>query len=64
MEALDEAEAALEAEESKVLRAQVEVSQIRQEIEKRLAEKEVSKSADHLKSKYQHNLEMFRTKTE
>ncbi|MCP9266367.1 Myosin-4 [Dirofilaria immitis] len=32
--ALDEAEAALEAEESKVLRAQVEVSQIRAEIEK------------------------------
>jgi myosin heavy chain 6/7 len=38
--ALDEAEAALEAEESKVLRAQVEVSQIRAEIEKRIQEKE------------------------
>ncbi|WKX94490.1 hypothetical protein Q1695_011624 [Nippostrongylus brasiliensis] len=38
--ALDEAEAALEAEESKVLRAQVEVSQIRSEIEKRIQEKE------------------------
>lgn len=37
---MDEAEAALEAEESKVLRAQVEVSQIRQEIEKRIHEKE------------------------
>ena len=41
LQALDEAEAALEGEESKVLRAQVEVSQIRQEIEKRIAEKEV-----------------------
>ncbi|VDN44867.1 unnamed protein product [Gongylonema pulchrum] len=38
--ALDEAEGALEAEESKVLRAQVEVSQIRSEIEKRIHEKE------------------------
>ncbi|KAK0402451.1 hypothetical protein QR680_016341 [Steinernema hermaphroditum] len=38
--ALDEAEAALEAEESKVLRSQVEVSQIRAEIEKRIQEKE------------------------
>ncbi|CAJ0928963.1 unnamed protein product, partial [Mesorhabditis belari] len=38
--AVDEAEAALEAEESKVLRAQVEVSQIRAEIEKRLTEKD------------------------
>jgi chromosome segregation ATPase len=39
-QALDEAEAALEAEESKVLRAQVEVSQIRSEVEKRIVEKE------------------------
>ncbi|CAJ0579471.1 unnamed protein product, partial [Mesorhabditis spiculigera] len=38
--AVDEAEAALEAEESKVLRAQVEVSQIRAEIERRLHEKD------------------------
>lgn len=37
---MDEAESALEAEESKVLRAQVEVSQIRSEIEKRIQEKE------------------------
>ncbi|PIO71814.1 myosin head [Teladorsagia circumcincta] len=37
---LDEAEAALEAEESKSLRCQIEVSQIRAEIEKRIAEKE------------------------
>lgn len=39
-QALDDAEAALEAEESKVLRAQVEISQIRSEIEKRISEKE------------------------
>ncbi|CAI5455740.1 unnamed protein product [Caenorhabditis angaria] len=37
---LDEAEAALESEESKALRCQIEVSQIRAEIEKRIAEKE------------------------
>lgn len=37
---MDDAEAALEAEESKVMRAQVEISQIRSEIEKRLQEKE------------------------
>uniref|UniRef100_A0AAF5I0Q2 Myosin motor domain-containing protein n=1 Tax=Strongyloides stercoralis TaxID=6248 RepID=A0AAF5I0Q2_STRER len=38
--ALEDAEAALEAEESKVMRAQIEVTQIRSEIEKRLNEKE------------------------
>ncbi|CAJ0577053.1 unnamed protein product, partial [Mesorhabditis spiculigera] len=39
-QALDEAETALEAEENKVIRAQVELSQVRNEIEKRLQEKE------------------------
>lgn len=39
-QALDDAEAALEAEENKVLRAQIEISQVRSEIGKRLAEKE------------------------
>ncbi|KHJ97615.1 myosin head [Oesophagostomum dentatum] len=38
--ALDEAEAALEAEESKVLRSQIEVQQIRSDVEKRIQEKE------------------------
>ena len=38
--ALEEAEAALEQEENKYLRAQVELGQVRQEIERRLAEKE------------------------
>ena len=43
--AVDEAEAALEAEEGKVMRTQIEVAQIRAEIEKRLQEKEVGKFA-------------------
>ncbi|KAI1301484.1 Myosin heavy chain, muscle [Halotydeus destructor] len=38
--ALEEAEAALEQEENKVLRAQLELSQVRQEIDRRLAEKD------------------------
>jgi chromosome segregation ATPase len=38
--ALSEAEGALEQEENKVLRAQLELTQVRQEIERRLAEKE------------------------
>merc|ERR1712108_22148 len=38
--ALEEAEAALEQEENKVLRAQLELGQVRQEIDRRVAEKE------------------------
>merc|ERR1712036_174553 len=38
--ALEEAESALEQEENKVLRAQLELTQIRKEIEHRIAEKE------------------------
>ena len=38
--ALEEAEATLEQEENKVLRCQLELSQIRQEIDRRLQEKE------------------------
>merc|ERR1719232_885686 len=38
--ALEEAEGALEAEENKVLRSQLELSQVRQEIDRRVAEKE------------------------
>merc|ERR1712117_564955 len=38
--ALEEAEAALEAEENKVLRAQLELGQVKQEIDRRIAEKE------------------------
>merc|ERR1712071_64960 len=40
--ALEEAEATLEQEENKVLRAQLELGQVRQEIERRLAEKDRS----------------------
>merc|ERR1719510_568385 len=38
--ALEEAEGSLEAEENKVLRAQLELGQVRQEIDRRIAEKE------------------------
>merc|ERR1712111_192716 len=38
--ALEEAESALESEENKVLRAQLELSQVKQEIERRIKEKE------------------------
>merc|ERR1719508_519804 len=38
--ALEEAEGALEQEENKVLRAQLELGQVRQEIDRRIAEKE------------------------
>merc|ERR1711955_120000 len=38
--ALEEAEAALEQEENKVLRAQLELGQVKQEIDRRVAEKE------------------------
>ena len=38
--ALEEAESALESEENKVLRAQLELGQTRQEIDRRIAEKE------------------------
>merc|ERR1711870_54695 len=38
--ALEEAEGSLEQEENKVLRAQLELTQVRQEIERRIGEKE------------------------
>merc|ERR1711973_460220 len=38
--ALEEAEGALEAEENKVLRAQLELGQVKQEIDRKIAEKE------------------------
>ena len=38
--ALEEAEGALEAEENKVLRAQLELAQLKQEIDRKIAEKE------------------------
>ena len=38
--ALEEAESALEAEENKVLRAQLELGQVKQEIDRKIGEKE------------------------
>lgn len=38
--ALEEAESALEAEENKVLRAQLELGQTKQDIDRKIAEKE------------------------
>merc|ERR1712156_115294 len=57
--ALEEAEGALEQEENKVLRAQLELTQVRQEIERRICEKEeefqstrknFSKAVDNMQS--------------
>jgi len=61
-QALDEAEAALEAEETKVMRAQVEVSQIRQEIEKRIREKE--EDFDNTRKNHQRSLESMQATLE
>merc|ERR1712054_726058 len=46
--ALEEAEATLEQEENKVLRCQLELNAVRQEIERRLAEKAQSKALDSM----------------
>lgn len=48
--ALEEAEAALEQEENKVLRSQLEMSQVRQEIDRRIQEKE--EEFDHSKKNH------------
>ena len=37
---MEEAESALEAEENKVLRAQLEVGQVKQDVDRKIAEKE------------------------
>ena len=57
--ALEEAESALEQEEAKVSRAQLEIAAIRQEIDRRIAEKEeefentrYSNSIVHIPSKW------------
>merc|ERR1712029_342988 len=60
--ALEEAEGALEQEENKVLRAQLELTQVRQEIERRISEKEeefmgmkktMSKAIDSMQSAFE-----------
>merc|ERR1712107_155847 len=58
--ALEEAEGALEAEENKVLRAQLELGQVRQEIDRRMAEKakkamvDAARLADELRAEQDH----------
>merc|ERR1711974_314025 len=58
---MGEAEGALEQEENKVLRAQLELTQVRQEIERRISEKEefigmkktMSKAIDSMQSAFE-----------
>ena len=52
---LEEAEAALEQEENKVLRAQLEKCQVRQEIDRRIQEKE--EELEHSRKNHQRGLE-------
>uniref|UniRef100_A0A158PAE5 Myosin head n=1 Tax=Angiostrongylus cantonensis TaxID=6313 RepID=A0A158PAE5_ANGCA len=59
---LDEAEAALEAEESKSLRCQIEVTQIRSEIEKRIAEKE--EEFENFRQVHQHTIDNLQANLE
>uniref|UniRef100_A0A183TYJ1 Myosin motor domain-containing protein n=1 Tax=Toxocara canis TaxID=6265 RepID=A0A183TYJ1_TOXCA len=60
--ALDEAEATLEAEETKVTRSQIELGQIREEIEKRFQEKE--EEFVNIRKNHQRSLESVQVATE
>merc|ERR1711874_443748 len=60
--ALEEAEAALEQEENKVLRAQLEMSQVRQEIDRRIQEKE--EEFDHTRKNHQRALDSMQASLE
>merc|ERR1711978_195162 len=60
--ALSEAEGALEQEENKVLRAQLELSQVKQEIERRIKEK--CDELDALKKTYQKSIESMQASLE
>merc|ERR1711874_188359 len=60
--ALEEAEAALEQEENKVLRGQLELSQIRQEIDRRIAEKE--EEFDSIRKTHQKALDSMQSNLE
>jgi len=60
--ALEEAEAALEQEENKVLRAQLELSQVRQEIDRRVQEKE--EEFDNTRKCHQRALESMQASLE
>merc|ERR1711936_49586 len=59
---LEEAEAALEQEENKVLRAQLEMSQVRQEIDRRIQEKE--EEFEHSRKNHQRALESMQASLE
>merc|ERR1711874_242011 len=60
--ALEEAEAALEQEENKVLRGQLELSQVRQEIDKRIHEKE--EEFDSIRKTHQKALDSMQSNLE
>merc|ERR1712203_1221197 len=60
--ALEEAESALEQEENKVLRSQLELSQVKQEIERRIKEKE--EEFEGLRKIYQRAIESMQSSLE
>merc|ERR1712165_335873 len=60
--ALEEAEAALEQEENKVLRAQLEMAQVRQEIDRRIQEKE--EEFEHSRKNHQRALDSMEASLE
>merc|ERR1711902_353818 len=60
--ALEEAEAALEQEENKVLRAQLELGQVRQEIDRKIAEKE--EEFDNTRKNHQRAMESMQATLE
>merc|ERR1712183_605385 len=60
--ALEEAEGALEQEENKVLRSQLELTQVKQEIERRIKEK--SDELDSLRKTYQKSIESMQASLE
>jgi len=60
--ALEEAESALEQEENKVLRSQLELSQVKQEIERRIKEKE--EEFEGLRKTYQRAVESMQSSLE
>jgi len=60
--ALEEAEGALEQEENKVLRSQLELTQVKQEIERRIKEK--SEELDALRKTYQKSIESMQASLE
>merc|ERR1712241_321085 len=60
--ALEEAEGTLEQEENKVLRSQLELTQVKQEIERRIKEK--SDELDALKKTYQKSIESMQASLE